>query len=49
MKTHLSELNIGKEHFDIMADRATSGGTKTVGHYIDIDKKTFVDILNLAR
>lgn len=48
LRTHLSELNIGNEHFDIMADRATAGGTKTVGHYIDIDKNTFIDILNFA-
>lgn len=46
VKTHLSELGIGDEDFEEMAKRATAGGT--VGHYVPLDGKKFVEILKLA-
>lgn len=48
LKTTLSELKIDNTDFDVMADRATENGTKTVGHYIPLDKAKFKAILNLA-
>ncbi|MGN0347626.1 MAG: iron-containing alcohol dehydrogenase [Lachnospiraceae bacterium] len=47
LHTRLSELGIGDEHFDEMAKRATKNGP--VGHYLPIDEKVFVDILQLAK
>lgn len=49
LKTTLSELGIGEEHFEAMADRATKNGTQTVGHYVLLDKKKFIEILNEAK
>lgn len=49
LKTTLSELNIGDEHFEEMALRATNNNTSTVGHYIPLDKNKFIDILHLAK
>lgn len=49
LKTTLSELGIGEEHFEEMADRATKNGTQTVGHYVLLDKKKFIEILNEAK
>lgn len=46
LRTHLSELEIGEEHFVEMAKRATRNGA--VGHYIPLDETTFVEILKLA-
>lgn len=46
LHTRLSQLDIDERHFDEMAKRATRNGT--VGHYIDIDEKSFVEILKLA-
>jgi alcohol dehydrogenase YqhD (iron-dependent ADH family) len=48
LRTTLSELGIDDKDFTIMADRATGDGTKTVGHYIPLDKAKFVSVLNLA-
>jgi alcohol dehydrogenase YqhD (iron-dependent ADH family) len=48
LKTKLGELGIDNKDFNIMADRATDKGTKTVGHYIPLDKAKFVSVLNLA-
>lgn len=48
LKVTLAELNIGREHFNEMADRATKGGKQTVGHYIPLDSKRIEDILELA-
>lgn len=48
LKVSLQELNIGREHFAEMADRATKDGTQTVGHYVLLDQKRIADILELA-
>lgn len=48
LKVTLDELNIGREHFADMADRATKGGTQTVGHYVPLNKKRIQDILEIA-
>lgn len=46
LKTTLTEMGIGKEHFEEMAARATRNGT--VGHYILLDAEKFRQILELA-
>ena len=46
LKTHLSELGIDDRDFEVMAERATSGGT--VGHYVPLDAARFKEILKLA-
>ena len=46
LRTRLSELDIDDKHFAEMAKRATRNGT--VGHYLPIDEKVFVEILKLA-
>ena len=46
LKTHLSELGIDDRDFEVMAERATAGGT--VGHYVPLDAARFKDILKLA-
>jgi len=46
VKTKLSELGIGDEDFDVMAERATAGGN--VGHYVPLDAQKIKDILKLA-
>lgn len=48
LRTTLSELEIDNKDFDVMADRATGNGTKTVGHYIPLDKAKFKTVLDLA-
>ncbi len=48
LRTTLDELGISDRDFDAMADRATGNGTKTVGHYILLDKAKFTAVLNLA-
>ncbi|MCB6992218.1 iron-containing alcohol dehydrogenase [bacterium 210820-DFI.6.37] len=48
LKTTLRELNIGAEHFQEMADRATDFGAQTVGHYLPLDRERFQEILKLA-
>ena len=46
LKTHLSELGIDDKDFEVMAKRATAGGT--VGHYVPLDADKFIQILKLA-
>ena len=46
LKTKLSELGITDKDFEIMAARATAGGT--VGHYVPLDAQKIIDILKLA-
>lgn len=46
LKTTLSELGIGSEHFRQMAERATRNGP--VGHYVPLDVRRFEEILKLA-
>ena len=46
LKTHLSELGIDDKDFEVMAKRATSGGT--VGHYVPLDEQKIIEILKVA-
>lgn len=46
LKTHLSELGIDDKDFEVMAERATAGGT--VGHYVPLDAARFTEVLKLA-
>ena len=48
LRTRLSELGIGTEHFDQMAAQATHNGKDPVGHYVLLDEQRFKDILKLA-
>lgn len=48
LKTTLGELDIDNQHFEEMADRATNFDQGTVGHYIPLEKKEFIEILVLA-
>lgn len=49
LSTTLAQLGIGPEHFEEMAARATKNGTSPVGHYIELNKAAFVDVLKLAK
>ena len=46
LKTKIGELGIDDKDFEVMASRATAGGT--VGHYVPLDAQKIVDILKLA-
>ncbi|MBQ4271152.1 MAG: iron-containing alcohol dehydrogenase [Clostridiales bacterium] len=46
LKTTLTELGIGDERFELMAEHATAGGS--VGHYVKLDKEKFIEILKTA-
>ncbi len=46
VKTRLSELGIDDKDFEVMAKRATAGGT--VGHYVPLDAQKITEILKLA-
>lgn len=46
LKTHLSELGITAEDFEVMAARATKGGE--VGHYVPLNAQKITEILQLA-
>lgn len=49
LKVSLEELEIGREHFEEMASRATKNGEQTVGHYIPLDKNRIIEILEFAQ
>ena len=46
LKTKLSELGIDDKDFEVMANRATAGGT--VGHYVPLDAQKIIDILKIC-
>lgn len=46
LKTHLSELGITNEDFEVMAARATADGE--VGHYVPLNASKIIDILQIA-
>ncbi len=48
LKTTLTEYEIDREHFKDMAMRATNDDKNTVGHYIPLHAKEFMEILELA-
>jgi alcohol dehydrogenase YqhD (iron-dependent ADH family) len=49
MPTRLSDLHIGTDQFETMADRFSDNGQKTVRTIVAIDKKAAMDIFNLAK
>ncbi len=48
MPLRLSELGIGEEDIDGMADKCTAGGTKVLKSYIDIDREMVKEIYRLC-
>ena len=48
LRTTLTQMGIGREHFTEMANRATHGGESPVGHYIKLTPEIFTEILELA-
>ncbi|MFV0379247.1 MAG: iron-containing alcohol dehydrogenase [Anaerorhabdus sp.] len=48
LKVSLSQLNIDKKHFNIMANRATNNNKNPIGHYIKLYNEDIIDILTLA-
>lgn len=48
LATTLAELGIGPDHFEEMARRATNNDLSPVGHYLPLDVKRFVEVLELA-
>lgn len=48
LRTSLSELKISSDCFEEMANRATLGDTKVVGHYYPLNKERFIEVLKLA-
>jgi alcohol dehydrogenase YqhD (iron-dependent ADH family) len=48
LKTTLTEMGIDDTHFEEMANRATNHDTASVGHYVPLHVKEFVEILKLA-
>lgn len=49
MPVRLSQLEIGDENFDLIADKCTKGDTKVWQSLIPIGKKEVLDILSLCR
>ncbi len=48
LKTTLSEFDIDNTHFEDMANRATNNNTQKAGHYLPLDCKEFIEVLNLC-
>ena len=48
LKTNLTQLGIGREHFRDMAARATKNGTRQIGHYFPLDEKRIEEVLEMA-
>ncbi|MFF2483924.1 iron-containing alcohol dehydrogenase [Paenibacillus sp. NPDC058071] len=48
LKTTLTELGIGTDHFEEMANRATKNDTQRVGHYMELDRAKILEILSMA-
>jgi len=48
MAVRLSEVNIKRDSFEAMADKATLGDSLTLGNFVKLDKKAIVDIFRLA-
>lgn len=48
LKTNLTELNIQKDKFEELANRATKSNQQKVGHYCPLDKEQFIEVLNLC-
>ena len=48
LETSLTQLGIGREHFEEMANRATKDGKRPVGHYFLLDERRIVEILEMA-
>jgi alcohol dehydrogenase YqhD (iron-dependent ADH family) len=48
MAVRLSEVDITRDSFEEMADKATSGDTKTLGNFVKLDKKAILEIFKNA-
>ena len=48
LKTNLTQLGIGREHFRDMAARATKNGRRQIGHYFPLDEKRIEEVLEMA-
>ena len=48
LKTNLTQLGIGNEHFREMAARATKNGTCKIGHYFPLYEKGIEEVLEMA-
>ena len=48
MPTRLHEVNIDNTHFEEMADKLLSGGNKTIGNFVKLNKEDMINIYNLA-
>ena len=48
LRTRLSKFNIDDSNFEKMALRATKNDTKKIGHYLGLDSKEIIEVLNIA-
>lgn len=48
LRTRLSKFNIDDSNFEKMALRATKNDTCKIGHYIGLDSKEIIEVLNIA-
>ena len=48
LRTRLSKFNIDDSKFEKMALRATKNDTCKIGHYIGLDSKEIIEVLNIA-
>lgn len=48
LRTRLSKFNIDDSNFEKMALRATKNDTTKIGHYIGLDSKEIIEVLNIA-
>lgn len=48
LRTRLSKFNIDDSNFEKMALRATKNDTIKIGHYLGLDSKEIIEVLNIA-
>ena len=48
LRTRLSKFNIDDSNFEKMALRATKKDTTKIGHYLGLDSKEIIEVLNIA-
>ena len=48
LRTRLSKFNIDDSNFEKMALRATKNDTTKIGHYLGLDSKEIIEVLNIA-
>lgn len=49
LPSRLSDLDIGSENLSLMADKCTSGNTKSVGHFVELWKSDIEAIYSIAQ